>query len=46
MGNGNACYDWFKYTNTDFGDPLFYATQEAPQMDAIYRMLLRAASTE
>ncbi len=47
MGNPLGCFDFFKYTNPDLlGDPLFYATQEAPQMDAVYKMLLRAASME
>ncbi len=47
MGNPNGCFDWFKYTDSAFpGDALQYATKEAPQMDGIHRMLLRAASME
>ncbi len=44
VGNPNCCFDWFQYTNpSGAGDPFYYATREAPQMDAVYQMIVRAA---
>ena len=44
MGNPNCCFDWFQYTNPSLlVDPFYYATKDAPQMDAVYQMVRRAA---
>ena len=39
VGNPQGCWDWWGYTNSGFGDSLRYATRNAPQMQAIMRMV-------
>ncbi len=44
--NPNGCFDWVGYTNPDEEDVFLYATKDAPQMKATYRMIMRTSGQD